>query len=41
MEGPTNAFDKFAAGLDAARIEERAATPRSKRAQSDRSGAES
>jgi 5'-3' exonuclease len=40
-KGPTNAFDKFAAGLDAARIEERAATPRSKRAQSDRSGAES
>ena len=40
-KGPTNAFDKFAAGLDAGRIEERAATPRSKRAQSDRSGAES
>ena len=40
-KGPTNAFDELAAGLDAARIEKRATTLRSKRARSARSGAQS
>jgi 5'-3' exonuclease len=39
--GPTNAFDELAAGLDAARIEKRAVTPRSKRPQTARSTAKS